>query len=199
MEIIHKKFKSDSLQGEWIITIGNFDGYHLGHQALVYQVLMDKKQLNTKGAVLTLDPHPKTILQPQIPFRHIYDDKSKWKFLEHSGLDACFIIPFTIEFANLSSLEFMDRLFNFVHLKKIIVGYDFNFGKDREGSASLLKQEATRRNIEFLQMAAFKIGEINVSSTMIRRLQFEGDVTNVFLILTKLPMDSSFRFIQKSF
>ena len=179
MEIIHRKFKSDSLDGDWIITIGNFDGYHLGHQALVDQVLTDKKAIDAKGGILTFDPHPKKVLQPQNPFRHIYDDRSKWNFMKASGLDACFVIPFSIEFAKMSSIDFLEGLFEFVNLRKIIVGYDFNFGRDREGSSILLRDEAQKRNIEFLKLDAFKIGEITVSSTMIRRLLFEGDFESV--------------------
>lgn len=179
MDFIHKMFKSDSLDGEWVITIGNFDGYHLGHQALVKQVLSDASKMKAKGGILTFDPHPKKVLQAQIPFRHIYSKESKWEFLEKSGLDACFVIPFTVEFAALSSQEFLNRLFNFVKLKKIIVGYDFNFGKAREGSASFMRQEAEKQGIEFQRLEAVQIGDITVSSTMIRRLLFEGDFKNV--------------------
>ena len=179
MDFIHKKFKSDSLDGEWVITIGNFDGYHLGHQALVKQVLSDASATNAKGGILTFDPHPKKVLQSQIPFRHIYSRESKWEFLKQSGLDACFVIPFTVEFAALSSQEFLNRLFSFIKLNKIIVGYDFNFGKAREGSASFLRQEAEKQGIAFQRMDAVQIGDITVSSTMIRRLLFEGDFKNV--------------------
>lgn len=179
MEYIHKKFKSNSRDGDWVITIGNFDGYHLGHQALVNQVLIDKEQSGAKGGVVTFEPHPKQVLQSQIPFRHIYSNETKWRFLEQSGLDACFVIPFTKAFAAKSPTEFLEELFNLVSLKKIIVGYDFNFGKAREGSASFMAQEAEKRGIAFQQLPAIQIGEITVSSTMIRRLLFEGDFKNV--------------------
>ena len=179
MDFIHKVFKSDSLDGEWVISIGNFDGFHLGHQTLVRQVLIDKDKLNAKGAILTFDPHPKMVLQSHIPFRHIYSNTNKCRFLEQSGLDACFVIPFNLDFADMSSLEFLNKLFNFVKLKKIIVGYDFNFGKSREGSAGFMKQKAERQGIEFFQMRAVRVGEITVSSTMIRRLLFEGDFKNI--------------------
>ncbi|PCI29579.1 MAG: riboflavin biosynthesis protein RibF [SAR324 cluster bacterium] len=175
MELIHKKFKSDSPEGEWVITIGNFDGYHIGHQALVRRVLADQEAMQIKGGLLTFDPHPKKLLQPEIPFRHLYDNQSKWKLLQETGLDACFIIPFTRRFASLSPQEFVDNLFHLLKLKKIIVGYDFNFGKAREGSADLMKREAARRGVEFIQMEPVKAKGITVSSTMIRRMIFEGD------------------------
>ncbi|MFH2132161.1 MAG: FAD synthetase family protein [bacterium] len=145
MNIIHKKFKTDSLDGDWVITIGNFDGYHLGHQKLVQQVLKDTKEMNVKGGVVTFEPHPKKVLQTQIPFRHIYDLPSKCSFMEKGGLDACFIIPFTTKFAKMDPHQFLEKLFNLVNMKKIVVGYDFKYGKAREGSARLMKQEAEKR------------------------------------------------------
>lgn len=179
MNIIHKKFKTDSLDGQWIITIGNFDGYHLGHQRLVHQVMADKKECNCKGGLLTFEPHPKKVLQTQIPFRHIYDFDAKCSFLKQSGLDACFVIPFTKSFAKLSSIEFLEKLFSFINLEKIIVGYDFNFGKGREGSANLMREEAHKRGIDFLRMEPVQLDGITVSSTMIRRLLFEGEFKQV--------------------
>ena len=175
MKLIHKNFKDEPAKGKWVITIGNFDGYHLGHQTLVHQVLEDKKRLKIRGGVLTFDPHPKKLLQPGNPFRHIYDDKTKWELLQKAGLDAGFIIPFTKKFAAQSPMEFVEGLFRVLDLKKIIVGYDFNFGKAREGSAAFMKEEAARRDIDFVQMESVKSEGITISSTMIRRLLFEGD------------------------
>lgn len=179
MDIIHKKFRSDSLEGKWVITIGNFDGYHKGHQALVQEVLKSAEASGAKGGLLTFDPHPKKLLQPEIPFRHIYDDESKLRFLKESGLDACFMIPFTREFASLPPLVFLEKLFQFIALKKIIVGYDFNFGKAREGSASLLKEKAREEGVEFVRLDPVKNEGNTVSSTMIRRLLFEAEFDRV--------------------
>ncbi len=185
MNIIYKKFKSDSLEGDWAITIGNFDGYHLGHQKLVQQVLEDSKKLNIKAGLLTFDPHPKKVLQSQIPFRHIYDLSNKCQILEKTGLDACFIIPFTTKFAKMDSHRFLEKLFSFVNLKKIVVGYDFNFGKAREGSAKLMEQEAAKKGIDFIKMPAVQLDGLTVSSTMIRRLLFEGDFSKVSQFLDR--------------
>jgi riboflavin kinase / FMN adenylyltransferase len=179
MNVQHKLFKGDSLNGEWVITIGNFDGYHLGHQQLVRQVLNDRDACNLKGGILTFQPHPKKVLQAQIPFRQLYDDPTKFEFLEESGLDACFVIPFTQKFSKLSSHEFLEKLFQFIRLRKIIVGYDFNFGKSREGSANLMKEEAAKQGIDFLRMEAFRLDDITVSSTMIRRMLFQGEFDSV--------------------
>ncbi|MCP4296826.1 MAG: bifunctional riboflavin kinase/FAD synthetase [Proteobacteria bacterium] len=175
MDIQVKGFRSKTIAGKWVVTIGNFDGYHLGHQALVNQVLTDRDRLGVKGGVLTFDPHPKILLQPNVPFRNIYDDQSKWKSFEETGLDACILISFTSDFARLSPSDFVEDLFNTLDIVKIIVGYDFNFGKSREGSATLMKEEALKRGIEFEHLDPVKINQLTVSSTMIRRLIFEGE------------------------
>lgn len=175
MEIIHKKFKSDSLEGDWVVTFGNFDGYHVGHQALVKQILEDKKRLNAKGGVFTFDPHPKQVLQPKIPFYHIYSRERKYDFFEACELDSMFVLPFTPNFARMKSNDFVDKLFELANIRKIVVGYDFNFGQSREGSAGYLELEAERRGIEFQQVGPVKVNGITVSSTMIRRLLFEGE------------------------
>lgn len=175
MEIIHKKFKSDSLEGDWVVTFGNFDGYHIGHQALVQQILEDKKRLNAKGGVFTFDPHPKQVLQPKTPFYHIYSRERKYDFFEACELDSMFILPFTLNFAKMKSSEFVNKLFELANIRKIVVGYDFNFGKSREGSAGFLEVEAKRRGIEFQQIGPVKVNGITVSSTMIRRFLFEGE------------------------
>lgn len=175
MDLKIKGFRSNKIEGEWVVTIGNFDGYHLGHQALVKRVLFDRDRLGVKGGVLTFNPHPKILLQPNVPFRNLYDDQSKWSSLRDAGLDACILISFTREFSRLSPLEFIEKLFNTMDIVKIVVGYDFNFGKSREGSAVLMRDEAQKRGIEFEHLAPVKIKGLTVSSTMIRRLIFEGE------------------------
>jgi len=175
MEVIHKKFKPHSLTGDWALLIGNFDGVHLGHQTLIRRLLEAQARMGGKAGVLTFEPHPKILLQPHIPFPHIYEEDVKWRLLAETGLDACFVVPFTPAFASLQPEEFLNKLFGFVALKYLIVGWDFNFGKDRQGGAALLGEEAARRGVEFVQMPPVKEAGLTVSSTMIRRLLFEGD------------------------
>ena len=138
MQIIHKKFSPHTLEGEWVLLIGNFDGVHAGHQALMKELTQAQQKYGAKSAILTFEPHPKMILQPHIPFTHIYDEETKWSLIANAGVDACFITPFTLDFAALSPTTFLKKLFAFAKIKKIIVGYDFNFGKDRQGSAQIL-------------------------------------------------------------
>lgn len=175
MEILHKKFRSHDLEGDWALLIGNFDGLHLGHMALVDHVLKERESLGLKAGLLTFEPHPKLVLQPDNPFHHIYEEPTKWRLLEETGLDASFVIPFTREFAKTSPQEFCDKLFDFLSIKSLVVGYDFNFGKAREGGAAFLEEEAQKRGIRFTQMPPIQMEGLTCSSTLIRRWLFEGN------------------------
>ncbi|MDT8446911.1 MAG: bifunctional riboflavin kinase/FAD synthetase [bacterium] len=175
MDLIYKPFTNQELTGSWAVLIGNFDGFHRGHQVLARRLCEESKRLGAKSAILTFDPHPKQVLQPTIPFYQLYPNESKWRLIEQAGLDACLIAPFTHKFSALAAEDFLDRLFRYIDLKKLLVGYDFNFGKGREGGAHLLEQVCRSRGIEFEKMAPVKLDGLTVSSTMIRRLLFEGD------------------------
>lgn len=163
-------------EGKWVITIGNFDGFHLAHQALVNRIVEEKRRLSAKAALLTFHPHPKQVLQPETPLTKIYNEETKNSLLSSSGLDQVFLIPFTKDFASIDPEAFLlEHLFPIVDLKKIIVGYDFNFGRKRAGSTELLEKLAFQNKIEFETLDPVKVGSYTVSSTMIRRLLFEGD------------------------
>lgn len=175
MDLIYKPFTNQELTGSWAVLIGNFDGFHLGHQALARRLKEEAARLGAKAAILTFDPHPKQVLQPTVPFYQLYPNETKWRLIEASGLDACLIAPFTHKFAALSASDFLERLFRYIDLKKLLVGYDFNFGKGREGGSSLLERVCGERGVEFEEMPPVKIDGLTVSSTMIRRLLFEGE------------------------
>ncbi|OGH04265.1 MAG: riboflavin biosynthesis protein RibF [Candidatus Lambdaproteobacteria bacterium RIFOXYD1_FULL_56_27] len=175
MDLLYRPFSTEPLTGHWSLLIGNFDGFHLGHQALVARLREEQQRLGTHSALLTFDPHPKEVLQPEVPFYQIYQNPTKWRLFAEAGVDACWIAPFTHAFASLSAAEFLDRLFGHISLKKILVGYDFNFGKSREGSAHLLEMECQRRGVEFEVLGPVKHQGITVSSSLIRNLLFEGE------------------------
>lgn len=167
---------SDDPQRDWVLTIGNFDGFHLGHQALINRVMEEKKRLGANGGLITFSPHPKEVLQPATPLSKIFDEETKWKISRESGLDAAFIIPFTRDFSRLSPEEFVgDFLFSTLNIKKIIVGYDFNFGKKRKGSTHLLQELVEKQGAQFEKLPPVKWNDIPVSSSMIRQFLFEAD------------------------
>ena len=175
MQIIHKGFTSTGTEGDWVLLIGNFDGFHVGHQSLMEALVEAKGKHNAKAAILSFDPHPKVLLQTHVPFQHMYDEDTKWCLMENSGLDACFLIPFTTRFAGLTPSEFTQKLFSLLSIKEIIVGYDFNFGRNRSGGAAELNEEADKVGVTFTQMKPVKLDGYTVSSTMIRRLLYEAE------------------------
>lgn len=184
VNLIHKKLTQNTIDGDWIITLGNFDGFHLGHQALVTKVLEDARKLGTKAGLITFEPHPKHVLQPATPLPMIYDDHTKWKLCADSDLDGGFVIPFTQEFSSLDPIEFMEEyLVNELKIKKIIVGYDFNFGRKREGGSRLMRDFLTSRGVEFEKLDAVQKDGYTVSSTMIRRLLYENQFDKVSTFL----------------
>lgn len=171
ISLIPKPFTTDTTKGAWAITIGNFDGFHLGHQALVQRVINEKNKFGTKAGLLTFSPHPRQVLQPDNPPPMIYNEDQKWDFCKKLGLDSAFAIPFNKEFASLSPEDFIQNyLFEPFQLKKIIVGYDFNFGRKREGSSNLLEQMAKENQIEFEKFGPFQVDSVSISSTFVRKL-----------------------------
>jgi riboflavin kinase/FMN adenylyltransferase len=132
-----------------VVTIGNFDGVHLGHQALIRRVVEDAQTLHAAGVLLTFQPHPKTVLTGE-PMALISSLPLRLRMFERLGLDMACIIPFTREFAAKTAQQFVDEyLFGQFRVKKLIIGYDFGFGRNREGSAEVLLQLSRQHGFMF--------------------------------------------------
>ncbi len=172
-----------------VLTIGNFDGIHLGHQ----EILNNAKQIavseNLKSALLTFEPHPLKIIKPdQIFDQKICSLSQKLSFLKESKfVDAVFISSFNQDLANLSAEDFVQTvLVKKLKIRHLIIGYDFIFGKNRSGDAKLLQQLAGIYNFSFHQIAARSDSESQVySSTKIRHLISSGDIKIVNQILNR--------------
>lgn len=174
-------FTEYDAQSEWCITIGNFDGFHLGHQFLVQQTLHQAQKNSCLAALVTFSPHPKTVLLTNTPFYPIYDQQTKVELARASGLNAVFTFTFTPDFATLSPAEFLKTLFKHLNIRHVVVGYDFCFGAKRSGSIASLKQMAGGIGIQ--QINPKKLRQTTLSSTMIRRLLFEQDFAQVKKLL----------------
>ncbi len=174
MEIVN--FREDlSPQNPVIVTIGNFDGVHLGHQSIIRKVVQESKQRQCFSVLVTFDPHPQEIIHLQEPVKKICTPELRIRLLEEMGLDAVHIIRFTSEFSQLSPddfvLHFLIERFNLV---KLVIGYDFHFGKNRTGNSELLKHYSQQYNFDLEEIPAIQIGDNTVSSTFIRQL-IEGN------------------------
>lgn len=167
-----------------IITLGNFDGLHLGHQELIRTIIRRAKEVNAVSMVVTFRPHPLKILSPEIcpPLISIYEEKIR--LFEKLGVEVLVKIPFTVEFSSMKPKEFVKKILcDLLGAKEIFVGYNYRFGKGREGNIQTLKKFGeefgfTVREVEQVSLQ----GEI-ISSTGIRNLLREGEVEHAAKLL----------------
>jgi riboflavin kinase/FMN adenylyltransferase len=170
-----------------VITIGNFDGVHIGHQALFHEVIEKADAIGGTSIVMTFEPHPMRVLKQngQPPLITIYEQKLE--LIERSGIDVFICIPFTKAFADISAKEFVeDILLSRIGMKAIVVGKDYSFGKNREGTLELLKTYAN--NYGFEVIVADWIQTLNgrpgrISSTRARKLVIDGEVSEAKKLL----------------
>ncbi len=167
------------------VTIGNFDGVHLGHQFLFKTLIQEARRENRKAVVITFDPHPKKILHPdRRPFYLITTLEEKIRLIEKQGIDALMIIPFSLEFSETTAEEFvLEILWDRLHIKKILIGHDYTFGKNKAGNESLLAELGSKLGFEIGIINAFKVDNGVISSTRLRYAILEGDVKKAAVIL----------------
>ncbi|MBU2948636.1 bifunctional riboflavin kinase/FAD synthetase [Zobellia uliginosa] len=160
------------------ITIGTFDGVHIGHRKILERLINNAASLNLKSTVLTFFPHPRMVLQKDANIKLLNTIKEKTKILEDLGLDQLIIHPFTQEFSRLSATEFVrDNLVNQLQTKKIIIGYDHRFGRNRNANITDLRAFGNTYGFEVEEITAQEIDEVSVSSTKIRKALQEGDIS----------------------
>jgi len=161
-----------------VVTIGTFDGVHVGHQKIIQQLIEEADKLNGESVLLTFYPHPRMVLFPENHGLQLLQTQSeKLKSLEENGLHNVIILPFSKEFSQLSALDFIrEVLINTIGAKKIIIGYDHQFGNDRKGNIDFLRNYANEYNYEVIEIEAKEVDEVNVSSTKIRNALVEGDI-----------------------
>ncbi len=161
-----------------VVTIGTFDGVHMGHRKILDKVITEADLRNEESVVLTFYPHPRFILNENSDLKLLNTIEEKTELLSKTGLDALIIHPFSKEFANLSAEEFVKNiLVDQLHISKIIIGYDHKFGKNRTADIHDLIQFGAKYNFEVEQITAQELDEIAVSSTKIRIALGEGNIT----------------------
>lgn len=168
-----------------VVTTGTFDGMHLGHQKIIDRLNELSKQISGESVILTFFPHPRLVLFPEdndLKLINTLDEKIE--LLEQSGIDHLVIIPFTKEFSRLTSLQFIqDILVARIGTKKLVIGYDHHFGKNREGSFEHLKHYAPEYGFEVEEIPEQDINDVAVSSTKIRTALLEGNIATANLYL----------------
>ena len=168
-----------------VLTIGTYDGVHFGHQQIIKRINDIAKEIDSESILLTFNPHPRLILHPNDDtLKLISTIDEKEELLATFGLDHLVITEFSKEFASMEAEDYVEEILikNF-HPKKIVIGYDHRFGKDRKGDIHLLRKLANKYNFEVEEIPAQTLDEISVSSTKVRNALLVGNIkqANEFL------------------
>jgi len=167
-----------------VVTLGNFDGVHLGHQRIFERLKNEAAKIRGEPLVITFEPHPLKILSPRHCPPLITPFKKKMLLIEEMGIDKVICIEFSLAFAEISPFEFVrDFLAEKINTKKVIIGYNYHFGKGKSGDAETLKKICKRFNIEVDVMEALIVDHIIISSSKIRELIQEGNVEKASKLL----------------
>ncbi len=167
-----------------VTTIGNFDGVHVGHQAVLARAKRDADQRGMELAVLTFEPHPAELFKPDGPRLRLVDPKRKVELLASCGADVVLAQQFDEEFARLSAEQFAtDVLAGALGAKHIIIGENFRFGREREGDVEALKALGEKLGFEVSGEALVKSEATDVSSSRVRKVLLEGNVAEAAQLL----------------
>jgi len=168
-----------------VVTTGTFDGVHIGHQKIIHRVKEIAHQIAGESVIITFHPHPRLVLFPEDNHLKMLNTlPEKIQLLAASGIDHLIIIPFTKEFSRLSSVDFIQQiLVDQIGTKKLVIGYDHHFGKNREGSFEHLKHYGLSYGFEVEEIPKQDINDVGVSSTKIRTAlaQHHIEIANQYL------------------
>jgi riboflavin kinase/FMN adenylyltransferase len=167
----------ESLKGAFV-TIGNFDGVHLGHR-FIFRKLVEEAQREGRPAVaISFDPHPKIVLHPEKrPFYLITTLQEKIDLLANLGVDAFILIPFSVEYARTTAEEFVrEILWEKLQIRRILIGHDYTFGRGKEGNEAFLAEAGRRLGFDVEVIEAHCVGDTVISSTKIREALLAGEV-----------------------
>jgi len=160
-----------------ILTIGNYDGLHLGHRRIIERIKLKARKQKGTPMLMTFHPHPLTVLKPEKFVGLITPLHVKIRLLEEAGIEVIFIVPFTDEFHLISPELFVDNLLvEKLGIKGLIVGYDFKFGKGGKGNVEYLASKSTEYGFFFEIQPAITLDGEKVGSNRIRKMILDGDV-----------------------
>lgn len=161
-----------------VLTIGTFDGVHLGHQKIIQALNAEADRCGGESVLFTFYPHPRMVLYPDAHGLQLIDtQEEKIEKLRSCGLKNLIIVPFTFEFSRQTALEFVrDFLVNQLNIKTLVIGYDHQFGRNREGDIHFLKEASELYGFDVIEISPLEIEALNVSSTKIREALQLGKV-----------------------
>lgn len=165
-------------QNDIILTIGTFDGIHLGHQKIIKRLNQIAKEKQGKSAILSFNPHPRIVLNKDADKLKLLNSiDEKIKLAKKFGVDILFVLPFTEEFANQNPERFIENfLVDEIGIKHCVIGYDHKFGKNRAGNFELLKKKSKTFSFEVEEIPKQSLENIAISSTKIRKALQTGEI-----------------------
>jgi riboflavin kinase/FMN adenylyltransferase len=166
-----------------LLTIGVFDGVHLGHKYLISQLKEHARQQNLLAGVVTFSQHPQEVLSPQTKLPFLTDLAERTKLLKNEGVDTIITLPFTPELAQLSAQEFVSLLKKHLRMRGIVIGPDFALGRNREGNANTLRTLGQDMNFSVTIVPPIVINDEVASSTAIRKALTDGDMKKVHQLI----------------
>ena len=167
-----------------VVTIGNFDGVHLGHRAILNRVCHRARELSGQGVAITFDPHPLKVLRPELNLPMLTTPAQKLELLAAAGLEAVVVLPFTPAFAALPARDFVLQYFcDRLRVREVVVGHDYSFGRGREGNIDLLKEMGREHGFTVQVVWAVEVDGAVVSSSLIRALLRLGKVVEAAHLL----------------
>ncbi len=160
-----------------VVTIGMFDGVHVGHRALLQHVMLEASVINGESVVLTFWPHPQVFFGKTHDFKMLSTLDEKLSLLAEIGIDHCIILPFTHEFSQYSAHDYVvEILHKGIGASKVIIGYDHRYGKHGQGDFALMKSLGIQLGFDVQEIPAFTLEQVNISSTKVRHALQIGDV-----------------------
>lgn len=181
---VHHSTLAFSSNTPTVVTIGTYDGVHLGHKSILKKVTEIARNSNLESVLLTFFPHPRMVLQKDNQLQLLNTLEEKQILLEQTGLNHLVIHPFTRDFSRLTAVEYVrDILVNQLHAKKIVIGYDHRFGRNRNANIEQLREFAPTYEFTVEEISVKELDEVAISSTKIRNALLEGDIitANSFL------------------
>lgn len=184
MKVIHGLERIEEAFRYPVITLGNFDGLHLGHQFIFREVVKKAKETGGTAITLTFEPHPLKVMAPDRPLRLLTTFEEKVRLIKAKGIDILICVNFTKAFADQAPRDFVKNvLHRRLGVAELFVGHDFAFGKGRKGTVESLKEMASELGFKIFVIDAIKVGNDIVSSSKIRDLLLEGKVKEASLFL----------------
>ncbi len=174
---VFRNFSEITKQLNAVITIGTFDGIHVGHLDILSRMKEIANERNLESMVITFEPHPRYVLAKNFNIKLLTVLSEKIAVIEENGIDNLLIIPFNKELASLTAKEFIDKLKDSnINIEHIVIGYDHRFGKDRSGDENEVRKLGEINSFTVTKVEAVKINGDEISSTKIRKALLNGDI-----------------------